>query len=80
MQLTYRGITYISSANPVETIETGIIAQYRGLAYALHRPMNLPIPETKTLKYRGITYTTGNAATLQSQTAPLYTDVLPAFN
>ena len=38
----------------IKMVETLIFAQYRGLAYNIRRPINVPQPQEKTLKYRGI--------------------------
>ncbi len=40
----------------IKMVETLIFAQYRGLAYNIRRPVNVPQPQEKTLRYRGITY------------------------
>lgn len=42
--------------SPIKMVETLMFAQYRGLAYNIRRPVNVPKPPEKTLKYRGISY------------------------
>lgn len=54
--LTYRGIAYYRLPYTLETVSTGIKARYRGLAYEIHRPVQLPRSVKPSLTYRGVSY------------------------
>lgn len=58
MKLTYRGIAYEFTPQPVEAIATNVSAQYRGQNYNLCRPVCHFNPAPIRLKYRGVTYST----------------------
>lgn len=57
MKLSYRGSSYESNTQAIETIETEIYAQYRGLPYSVRRPANqIGVQPNVTLKFRGTSY------------------------
>ena len=57
MQLIYRGVSYESNPVYLEMIDTGIMAKYRGKAYAVRSP-RFPQSEPSSVKltYRGVSY------------------------
>lgn len=59
MKLIYRGLSYETTPQKIDMTETSVFVQYRGLTYNIHRPVNLATSPQRTLKYRGISYTTG---------------------
>ncbi|HIK29988.1 MAG TPA: DUF4278 domain-containing protein [Oscillatoriales cyanobacterium M59_W2019_021] len=65
-----RGISYTASTESIETVETDIEAQFRGISYYISHPVNPPTSEPKNLKYRGVAYPP------QPETS---TDMLPEF-
>ena len=68
MQLRYRGIAYESNPVPIEMVETKLTASFRGLSYPVRRCINLYIPQTIRLRYRGVDYIKGQAGTTTSLT------------
>jgi Domain of unknown function (DUF4278) len=56
MELHFHGATYEYNPTLVETIETEITAQFRGIEYQI-RHLKKPLPQAKKqLIYRGIPY------------------------
>jgi hypothetical protein len=59
MQLSYRGAHYRYQPTPVDLVDSGVSARYRGQQYHLSYPRHIPIPQTvASLKYRGVAYQT----------------------
>ena len=56
MQFCYRGAKYQSQSNPVETIDSGIIARFLGQTYTLRQAQNQNSLSGELLKYRGVVY------------------------
>ena len=63
MTFTYRGQTYTSSNNTIETKDTGLKATYRGAAYSLQRCASLRNHPAAHLTYRGVSYGIGSETT-----------------
>ena len=60
MQLQYRGNSYESHPQVIETYDTGITAKYRGQTYQVPRPLARTCSgPLASLKYRGVAYTIG---------------------
>ncbi len=58
MKLHYRGNSYESHPQRIETYDTGITAKYRGQTYQVRRPLaRTGSQPLMNLKYRGIVYT-----------------------
>jgi hypothetical protein len=67
MRLSYRGTHYHFQPTPVDLVETGVSAKYRGQQYNLSYPRHIPVPQTAaTLKYRGVAYQTTETGTIRS--------------
>lgn len=58
MELCYRGISHPYLSSTVETVETGITAQFLGQHYRVRRPVYQPCQDKLNLVYRGIAYRT----------------------
>jgi hypothetical protein len=57
MQLSYRGLSYEANSRLVDSTESNVTAQYRGLSYQVHRPVNkLGVQSPIALKFRGTSY------------------------
>ena len=56
MQLTYRGQSYSTSHNQIETIATEHTARFRGHSYLLRRPVKTVNSQLGIRKYRGVVY------------------------
>ena len=56
MQLTYRGQTYSSSDNQIQTIPTEYTAHFLGQSYTPRRPVQTSNSQLGLRKYRGIAY------------------------
>lgn len=56
MQLCYRGINYKSTKTKIETIPSGIYAQFLGKTYIIYRPITVFKSKLELRKYRGISY------------------------
>ncbi len=71
MKLHYRGNSYESYPQVIETHETGITAKYRGLSYEvrhlLARTCSSPLVN---LKYRGIAYIKDQAPAIKPRSQP----------
>lgn len=60
MQLKYRGVSYEYTPAQIETVEGNVGGQYRGLEWRFRNPKKSLVLETNLdLKYRGISYRTG---------------------
>ncbi|NEQ28732.1 MAG: DUF4278 domain-containing protein [Microcoleus sp. SIO2G3] len=71
MKLRYRGNSYESHPQVIETHDTGITAKYRGLTYQVHRPLASTCPQPPVnLKYRGMAYTRGQVPAIKSRSQP----------
>lgn len=58
MKLFYRGVSYESNSQAIETTESIASAQYRGISYQVRRPSHqLGIQSNATLRFRGVLYT-----------------------
>lgn len=68
MKLQYRGNYYESHPQAIETHDTGIAANYRGLTYKVCRPLVRTCSQPPVnLKYRGIAYTIGQTPAIKSR-------------
>lgn len=68
MKLHYRGNCYESHSQVIETHDTEITANYRGLSYQVRRPLARTCSQAPVnLKYRGIAYTKNQAPAIKSR-------------
>jgi hypothetical protein len=66
MKLSYRGTSYSYQPTPVDMVDRGISAQFRGQQYNLSYPRHIPVPQSvATLKYRGVSYRTTETGEIQ---------------
>ena len=56
MQIRYRGATYNLQSNPVETIDSGVIARFLGQTYTMRQTHGQNSLPSEVLKYRGVIY------------------------
>lgn len=57
MKLTYRGVSYQSSATNLEMMESEIGGKYRGVDFKFRQKKAILIPHSSLrLKYRGVTH------------------------
>ncbi len=59
MKLTYRGISYQSSATPIQSNKSETIAKFRDQSYQVSQPIVSKLSCSHLLKYRGIRYQSG---------------------
>ena len=72
MELCYRGISYEYTPAAVETKVGQLAGKYRGLDWQFCNAQKAPVQQTNVeLKYRGVAYGTGEAATGASATPAL---------
>ena len=71
MKLHYRGNSYESHPQMIETYDTGITAKYRGLTYQVRCPLERTCSQSlMNLKYRGLAYTKDQAPAIKSRSQP----------
>lgn len=81
MKLHYRGNSYESYPQVIETHETGITAKYRGLTYRVRHLLARTCPAPLVnLKYRGIAYTKDQAPAIKSPLQPSTPPIHAKFN
>ncbi len=81
MKLYYRGNSYESHPQTIETNETEITAKFRALTYQVRRPLKQTCSQPlMNLKYRGSAYTLDRVPAIKPQTPPQNNDVKPAFS
>ena len=57
MRLQYRGNSYEYNPQSIETVESEIMAKYRGATYKIKQPVNLAVPDSAVnLRFRGVGY------------------------
>lgn len=80
MKLCYRGVSYESNPQIIETVETGIIAMFRGQTYQVRRQTVESYSQPQmNLKYRGVAYTLNPTPTINPQISPK-DDYITALN
>ena len=63
MKLTYRGVSYNYEPPPIDMMEGEVGGKYRGQPWTVSYPRHIPVPQPAlSLKYRGVSYQTGDAA------------------
>ncbi|MBD1851548.1 DUF4278 domain-containing protein [Leptolyngbya sp. FACHB-711] len=77
MRLSYRGTEYEPELSTVETIDRGVMGQYRGQAYSVRYPRHIPAQPVHTLNYRSVTYATMPDGSHMSVPGRLRTNDLP---
>ncbi|WAL58309.1 DUF4278 domain-containing protein [Thermocoleostomius sinensis] len=76
MRLSYRGAHYQHQPTPVDLIDSGVSAQYRGQHYTVAYPRHIPVPQpTANLKYRGATYQTTKAGRVYPVSATVHPEM-----
>ncbi|HAJ62759.1 MAG TPA: hypothetical protein DCP31_28945 [Cyanobacteria bacterium UBA8543] len=72
MKLQYRGLPYESTVQVLKTVESGILAKYRGITYAVCCPIHAHTPQVSAnLKYRGVLYTPSQASASKPLIQPI---------
>ena len=57
MQLSYRGLTYNKSAQPIQVVAKKTVGKYRGVSLTSRPSEQTIAPQTtRNLKYRGLAY------------------------
>jgi hypothetical protein len=81
MKLHYRGNSYESHPQIIETQESESTAKFRGLTYQVRRPLKQTCSQPlMNLKYRGSAYRLGQVPAIKPQTQPQNNDGEPAFS
>lgn len=80
MKLHYRGLSYQSHPENIETIETEIKVKFRGQTYQFHRPLVGACSKPHVnLKYRGVDYTVKPTPAINPETSLKNNGLNPAF-
>ncbi|HAA27187.1 MAG TPA: DUF4278 domain-containing protein [Cyanobacteria bacterium UBA8553] len=80
MKLHYRGLSYESHSENIETIETGVTGIFRGQTYQIRRPLVEACSQPHmNLKYRGIAYTVNPTSAIKPQISQKNNGNNPAF-
>ncbi len=71
MQLSYRGTSYNQNVTPVDMVDSGMTASYRGRTYSLTYPRHIPVAQpAHNLVYRGVAYQTNAMSGAEPAVAP----------
>ena len=80
MKLYYRGVSYESNPQIIETVETGVTAMFRGQTYQVRCSLVKAYSQPQmNLKYRGVAYTLNPTPAINPQLS-LKDDRIPILN
>ncbi len=80
MKLHYRGLSYESHPQIIDTIETGVTGIFSGQTYQVRRPLVEACSQLHmNLKYRGIAYTVKPNSAIKPQVSQKNNRIDPAF-
>lgn len=80
MKLHYRGLSYESHPQIIDTIDTRVTGIFRGQTYQVRRPLGEPCSQPHmNLKYRGVAYTIKPNPAIKPQISPENNGINSAF-